>query len=674
MVNELMVELSRWQFAATSLYHFIFVPLTLGISWLVFIMELVYVATNKVIYRDMAKFWGKLFAINFAIGVATGITLEFEFGTNWSNYSHYVGDIFGAPLALEGLMAFFLESTFIGLMFTGWSRFSKKTHLLITFLTALGSNLSAMWILIANGWMQYPEFAVFSPERMRMEMVDFWGLVFSEVAQVKFLHTVTAGYTTAAFFVIGVSAFLMLKRKSLQFAKRSMTIAIVFALCAMGGSGLSGDLSALSVTAHQPAKLAAMEAEYETQEPPASWSIFAIPNESEMENYVSLRVPALLGLIATHSLDTEVQGLRDIVAQNEQRVRSGLIANRALTELRAGNITPELMYTFKAHQEDLGYGLLLVEHAQDPLNPTEEEIKITARESVPPVFITYYAFRVMIGIIGVLGLLALGAAFFLWYKRDLHTRTKLLKVLVYAIPLPFLACEAGWIVAEIGRQPWAIQDILPTFLATSTLSPWDVGLSLICFIGIYTILLLIEMKLMVRAIKLGPTLTDPEPDGKGYPPLPPTPPAPAAPEKSEAATDAVAEAAPAADAAPATEAAPAAEAEKPAEEPKAEEPKAEEPKAEAEAEKPAEEPKAEEPKAEEPKAEAEAEKPAEAPKADEPKAEEPKAEAEAEKPAEAPKADEPKPKTAKRERSSKKSSANKGAKADAEADNVEVSK
>lgn len=646
MVNELMVELSRWQFAATSLYHFIFVPLTLGISWLVFIMELVYVATNKVIYRDMAKFWGKLFAINFAIGVATGITLEFEFGTNWSNYSHYVGDIFGAPLALEGLMAFFLESTFIGLMFTGWSRFSKKTHLLITFLTALGSNLSAMWILIANGWMQYPEFAVFSPERMRMEMVDFWGLVFSEVAQVKFLHTVTAGYTTAAFFVIGVSAFLMLKRKSLQFAKRSMTIAIVFALCAMGGSGLSGDLSALSVTAHQPAKLAAMEAEYETQEPPASWSIFAIPNESEMENYVSLRVPALLGLIATHSLDTEVQGLRDIVAQNEQRVRSGLIANRALTELRAGNVTEENMYTFKAHQEDLGYGLLLVEHAQDPLNPTEEEIKITARESVPPVFITYYAFRVMIGIIGVLGLLALGAAFFLWYKRDLHTRTKLLKVLVYAIPLPFIACEAGWILAEIGRQPWAIQDILPTFLATSTLSPWDVGLSLICFIGIYTILLLIEMKLMVRAIKLGPTLTDPEPDGKGYPPLPPTPPAPAAPEKSEAATDAVAEAAPAAE----------------AEEPKAEEPKAEEPKAEAEAEKPAEAP-----KAEEPKAEAEAEKPAEAPKADEPKAEEPKAEAE--KPA-----DEPKPKTAKRERSSKKSSANKGAKADAEADNVEVSK
>ena len=302
MVNELMVELSRWQFAATSLYHFLFVPLTLGISWLVFIMELVYVATGRVIYRDMAKFWGKLFGINFAIGVATGITLEFEFGTNWSNYSHYVGDIFGAPLALEGLMAFFLESTFIGLMFTGWNRFSKKTHLLITFLTALGSNLSAMWILIANGWMQYPEFSQFSPERMRMEMTDFWGLIFSEVAQAKFLHTVTAGYTTAGIFVVGVSAYLMLQRKSFQFAKRSMTIGLLFALCAMGGSGLSGDISALLVTKHQPAKLAAMEAEFHTQEPPAAWSLFAIPNEDEMDNYVSIKIPALLGLIATHSI------------------------------------------------------------------------------------------------------------------------------------------------------------------------------------------------------------------------------------------------------------------------------------------------------------------------------------------------------------------------------------
>ncbi len=521
MVNELMVELSRWQFAATSLYHFLFVPLTLGISWLVFIMELVYVATGRVIYRDMAKFWGKLFGINFAIGVATGITLEFEFGTNWSNYSHYVGDIFGAPLALEGLMAFFLESTFIGLMFTGWDRFSKKTHLLITFLTALGSNLSAMWILIANGWMQYPEFSQFSPERMRMEMTDFWGLIFSEVAQAKFLHTVTAGYTTAGIFVVGVSAYLMLQRKSFQFAKRSMTIGLLFALCAMGGSGLSGDISALLVTKHQPAKLAAMEAEFHTQEPPAAWSLFAIPNEDEMDNYVSIKIPALLGLIATHSIDTPVKGLRDIVAENEQRVRSGLIANRTLTAMRKGDVTDENMELFKAHQKDLGYGLLLVEHAADPLNPTEQEIKTAARNSVPSVTLNYFAFRVMLGIVSVLGLLCVAAGYFLIYKNDLQARPKVLKVLVLSIPLPFICCEAGWILAEFGRQPWAIQDVLPTYLATSSLSPVDVGISLLCFIGIYTVLLIIEMKLMVKAIKKGPEITEPEEDGKGYPPLPP---------------------------------------------------------------------------------------------------------------------------------------------------------
>lgn len=521
MVNELMVELSRWQFAATSLYHFLFVPLTLGISWLVFIMELVYVATGRVIYRDMAKFWGKLFGINFAIGVATGITLEFEFGTNWSNYSHYVGDIFGAPLALEGLMAFFLESTFIGLMFTGWNRFNKKTHLLITFLTALGSNLSAMWILIANGWMQYPEFSQFSPERMRMEMTDFWGLIFSEVAQAKFLHTVTAGYTTAGIFVVGVSAYLMLKRKSFQFAKRSMTIGLLFALCAMGGSGLSGDISALLITKHQPAKLAAMEAEYHTQEPPAAWSLFAIPNEDEMDTYVSIKIPALLGLIATHSIDTPVKGLRDIVAENEQRVRSGLIANRTLTAMRSGDVSDENMELFKAHQKDLGYGLLLVEHAADPLNPTEQEIKTAARHSVPSVTLNYFAFRVMLGIVSVLGLLCVAAGYFLIYKNDLQARPKVLKVLVLAIPLPFICCEAGWILAEFGRQPWAIQDVLPTYLATSSLSPVDVGFSLLCFIGIYTVLLIIEMKMMVKAIKKGPEITEPEEDGKGYPPLPP---------------------------------------------------------------------------------------------------------------------------------------------------------
>ena len=516
MFSEAMIELSRLQFAATSMYHFIFVPLTLGLSWMLVIMEIIYVRTGNVLYKDMTRFWGKLFGINFAIGVATGITMEFEFGTNWSNYSHYVGDIFGAPLAIEGLLAFFLESTFIGLFFTGWNRFSKKGHLLITFLTALGSNLSAMWILIANGWMQYPEYAVFSPEKMRMEMVDFFGLVTSPVAQVKFAHTVCSGYVTAACFIIGISAFFMLKKRHVLLAKRSMTVAIAFCFCGMAGSGLTGDLSALQVTEHQPAKLAALEAEFETQEPPAAWNIFALPSQDNMENLISIRFPALLGLIATHSLDTPVLGLRDIVAQNEQRVANGAAALTALQKMRSGTATEEDKAVFNANVDDLGYGLLLTAYAQDVSAPTEMEIKTAAHESVPPVFISFVSFRAMMTMVGLIGLLTLGAAFFLWYKRDLHQREKFLKILVCIIPLPFIACEFGWILAEVGRQPWAIQDILPTFMATSSLTAVDVGLSLLCFLGIYTLFLFIELTLMYKAVQKGPDISDVNAHGGAY--------------------------------------------------------------------------------------------------------------------------------------------------------------
>lgn len=519
MINETMVELSRWQFAITSLYHFIFVPLTLGISWLIFIMELIYVKSGKTVYRDMTKFWGKLFGINFAIGVATGITLEFEFGTNWSNYSHYVGDIFGTPLAIEGLMAFFLESTFIGLFFTSWNRVSKVTHLVITGCTALGSNLSALWILVANGWMQYPEYATFSPERMRMEMTDFWGVVFSPVAQAKFAHTVSAGYITASVFVIGVSAYFLLNNRHIELAKRSMTIGITFCFLSMGGSAASGDMSALQITAHQPAKLAAMEAEYETQPAPASWSVFAIPNEAEMKNDFAIQVPWLLGFIATHTFDEQVPGLRDIVAQNEERIKNGSIAYNALKEMRAdksGQINEGNLALFNQYKEDLGYGMLLEKHAVDPSNPTEAEIKSAARDSVPPVWIAYFAFRAMLGLVSVIGIIVLGAAFFLWYKKDIERRKWLLKILVLSIPLPFLCCESGWILAEIGRQPWIIEGVLPTYLATSMLSVTDLMISLGFFILVYTIFLIIELTMMVKAIKKGPDETPaPQPANGG---------------------------------------------------------------------------------------------------------------------------------------------------------------
>lgn len=508
MMDALMIELSRWQFAITSLYHFIFVPLTLGLSWIIFIMELSYVLRGAAIYKSMCIFWGKLFAINFAIGVATGITMEFEFGTNWSNYSHYVGDIFGAPLALEGLMAFFLESTFIGLMFTTWNRFSKKTHLTVTFLTALGSNISAMWILIANGYMQYPEFSVFSPERMRMEMTDFFGLVFSPVAQAKFIHTVSAGYITASVFVVGVSAYIMLKGKEVVFAKRSMTIATAFGIFALSFSALSGDLSAIEVTNHQPAKLAAMEAEYETQKAPAAWSVIAIPNESEMKNDFAVQIPALLGLIATHTTDTQVLGLKDLVNENRKRIEKGVIAYHALKILREKDSNEEVsagaLRLFNEYKKDLGYGMLLIEHAQDPFNPTQAELDKAARASVPSVWICFVSFRAMMLLMGITAMVYAAVVFFLWYKKDLVKRPLVLKLLILAIPVPFLACEFGWILAEMGRQPWAIEGILPTYLATSTLSSTDLLISVPLFVAAYTIFLFIEMKMMIKAVKKGP--------------------------------------------------------------------------------------------------------------------------------------------------------------------------
>jgi cytochrome d ubiquinol oxidase subunit I len=323
MISESVVELSRLQFALTAMYHFLFVPLTLGLSFLLFIMESVYVMTGKEVYRDMTRFWGKLFGINFALGVTTGITMEFQFGTNWAYYSHYVGDVFGAPLAIEGLMAFFLESTFIGLFFFGWDRLSKQKHLLVTFLMAFGSNLSALWILVANGWMQNPVGAEFNFETMRMEMSSFADLVLNPVAQVKFVHTVAAGYVTGSMFVLGISAWYMLKKRDLGFARRSFAIAAAFGLASVLSVIVLGDESGYELGDVQRVKLAAIEAEWETQKPPASFTVFGIPNEETRSTDYAIRIPWMLGLIATRSVDEEVVGLNDHLAEHEQRIRNG---------------------------------------------------------------------------------------------------------------------------------------------------------------------------------------------------------------------------------------------------------------------------------------------------------------------------------------------------------------
>ena len=275
-----LVDISRLQFAATALYHFLFVPLTLGMSFLLVIMESVYVMTGKEVYKDMTKFWGKLFGINFALGVTTGLTMEFQFGTNWAYYSHYVGDIFGAPLAIEGLMAFFLESTFVGLFFFGWDRLSKEKHLMVTFLVAVGSNLSALWILIANGWMQNPVGAEFNYHTMRMEMTSFTQLLFNPVAQVKFVHTVSAGYVTASMFVLGISAWYLLIGRDKAFAMRSIAVAAGFGLASALSVIVLGDESGYTAGEVQRVKLATIEAEWHTEKPPASITAIGFPNEA----------------------------------------------------------------------------------------------------------------------------------------------------------------------------------------------------------------------------------------------------------------------------------------------------------------------------------------------------------------------------------------------------------
>lgn len=330
-----VVDLSRLQFALTALYHFIFVPLTLGLSFILVIMETIYVATGKEVYKDMTKFWGKLFGINFALGVTTGIIMEFQFGTNWSYYSHYVGDIFGAPLAIEALLAFFLESTFVGLFFFGWDRLSKGKHLLATYCVAFGSNLSAMWILVANGWMQAPTGSEFNFETVRMEMTNFLDLWLNPVAQSKFLHTLSAGYVTGAFFVLAISSYFLLKGRDFEFAKRSFSVAATFGFIASISVLILGDESGYDIGKAQPVKLAAMEAEFETHPAPAPFLPVAIPNTAEMKNDFAIEIPYLGGVIATRSIDKEIIGLKDLQALNETRVRSGIRAYELFTQLRA---------------------------------------------------------------------------------------------------------------------------------------------------------------------------------------------------------------------------------------------------------------------------------------------------------------------------------------------------
>ncbi len=503
MISDQLVDLSRLQFAVTALYHFLFVPLTLGMVWILVVMESVYVMTGKMIYKDMTRFWGKLFGINFALGVTTGITMEFQFGTNWAYYSHYVGDIFGAPLAIEGLMAFFLESTFIGLFFFGWDRLSRPKHLMVTLLMAVGTNLSALWILIANGWMQNPVGSEFNYVTMRMELSNFWAVLFNPDAQAKFVHTVSAGYVTASVFVLSISSWYLLRGRDLEFAKRSFRIASAFGVASVLSVIVLGDESGYTVGEAQQTKLAAMEAMWETEPAPAPFNLVAAPNEAAQKNDWAIRIPWVMGLIGTRSTTQVIPGIREIKDKNRARILSGMTAVTALESLRRNPADAEAKSQFEAHKEDLGFGLLLKKYVTRMEDVTPAILQQAVDSTVPRVAPMFWGFRFMVGL-GVLLLALFASAFVATLRGQCENKRWLLQWALYMLPAPWLACELGWFVAEYGRQPWTIYGVLPTHLSVSTLTPASLYGSLAGFVGFYTVLLVVEMYLMVKFARLGP--------------------------------------------------------------------------------------------------------------------------------------------------------------------------
>ncbi len=505
MIDAGAVDAARLQFAVTALYHFIFVPLTLGLSFILVAMELTYVLSGKQIYKDMTKFWGKLFGINFALGVTTGITMEFQFGTNWAYYSHYVGDIFGAPLAIEGLMAFFLESTMIGLFFFGWDRLSKGQHLLVTALLAVASNLSALLILIANGWMQNPVGSEFNPITMRMELISFSEILFNPVAQSKFVHTVSAGYVTGSVFVLAISAWYLLKGKYVEFAKRSIRIASAFGLASALSVVVLGDESGYAVGEFQQAKLAAMEGMWETEPAPASFNLLAWPNEAAQKNDWAIHIPYAMGLIATRSTDTVLPGIREIRERNVARVESGVKGVLALEAYKKDQGNAEAKSIMLQHKDDLGYGLLVKKYASDLNQATPEMIRQAAHDTVPKVTPLFYGFRIMVGL-GFTFIAMFIYAFWASANNVIHEKKGFLRFAVWMLPAPWVATSLGWIVAEYGRQPWTVNGILPTHLSASSVSAGEVWASLAGFVLFYTGLMIVEMYLMIKYARLGPTV------------------------------------------------------------------------------------------------------------------------------------------------------------------------
>lgn len=505
-----LVDWSRAQFALTAIYHWLFVPLTLGLAVIIGIMETIYYRTKNEFWKTTVRFWMKLFGINFAIGVATGIILEFEFGTNWSNYSWFVGDIFGAPLAVEGILAFFMEATFIAIMFFGWSKVSPRFHLVSTWCTGLGATFSAWWILVANSWMQYPVGMAFNLETVRNEMVSFSEVAFSPFAVIKFTHTVLSSWMVGAAFVIGISCWYLLRRRHREFSLASIKIAAIVGLFAALVTALSGDHSGYEVAKHQPMKLAALEGLYNGGNSQGLTVAGVLKpgydRKDSMDNpfLFEVKAPAMLSMLATRTFDGYVPGINNILEGGykqhdgtvalsaEQKMAEGKKAVQALSDFRKAQQVKDKDAQDSARQvlagtaKYMGYGYIS--------NPDQ---------LIPNVALCFYSFRVMVAL-GMYFILFYAVVLFLVWKKQMEARRWLLWVALWSIPLAYIASEAGWVVAELGRQPWAIQDMLPNWAAVSSLSTSSVITTFVIFLVLFTILLIAEIGIMLKAIKQGP--------------------------------------------------------------------------------------------------------------------------------------------------------------------------
>ena len=512
MISELttttLVEWSRWQFAMTAIYHYMFVPLTLGLSLLLAIMETMWVRTGKAEWLNATKFWMKLFAINFAIGIATGLILEFQFGSNWSNYSWFVGDIFGAPLAIEGLFAFFLEATFFAVMFFGWNRVSRRFHLVSTWMVFIGSNISALWILVANAWMQNPVGMEFNPMTARNEMSDFWAVLLSPTAMSKFFHTVTSAYTLSACFVVGVSAWFILKKRHFEFARKSILLASVFGFLSIIATIFTGDTSAQDVTRTQPMKLAAMEGLNEGGKG-APFTLIGLtctdpqlPSERMKTVKYGITIPKLLSFLGYHDFDAYVPGIQNIMdgytsedgkvyPSIEQRMANGRLAIDALKTYKQAvkdkndALASQSLQTLRANFRDFGYGYLSSPY-----------------DTIPPVPLVFYSFRLMVGL-GMLFVLLFICSW--WYaKKRKFEKFKFIPYLAIAcVPLAYIASQCGWIVAEVGRQPWVVQNLMPTNVAITRIASGWVVTTFWMFAILFTLLLIAEIGIMFTQIRKG---------------------------------------------------------------------------------------------------------------------------------------------------------------------------